>query len=142
MPQLNDLICFAVYTAEHAFNRVYKPLLRELGLTYPQYLVMIALWSEDDQTVGGLGKKLMLASSTLTPLLKRLEKQGHVARRRDTADERQVRVRLTEQGLALRERASSIPSCITEATGMSNERLAKLIAEITAVREHLLDTTK
>ena len=75
-----------MYSANHAFNRVYKPLLDALGLTYPQYLTLLALWAEDDQTVGSLGGKLFLESSTLTPLLKRLEAMGHVVRRRDPAD--------------------------------------------------------
>jgi len=80
--------------AGHAFNRVYKPLLDRLGLTYPQYLLMVALWEQDDQTVGALGEKLFLESSTLTPLIKRLESVGLLARTRDPTDERQVRVRL------------------------------------------------
>src|SRR5258706_16439520 len=103
--RLGEFLCFAVYSASHAFNRVYKPLLDELGLTYPQYLVMVLLWEQDDQTVGSLGEKLFLESSTLTPLLKRLEALGYVKRTRDPVDERQVRVRLTERGRALRERA-------------------------------------
>src|SRR5438874_8124185 len=92
--RFSDFLCFAVYSASHAFNRVYKPLLDELGLTYPQYLVMVLLWEQDDQTVGSLGEKLFLESSTLTPLLKRLEALGQVKRNRDQVDERQVRVRL------------------------------------------------
>ena len=94
--RLGEFLCFAVYSASHAFNRVYKPLLDELGLTYPQYLVMVLLWEQDDQTVGSLGEKLFLESSTLTPLLKRLEALGYVKRTRDPVDERQVRVRLTD----------------------------------------------
>src|SRR5689334_24753737 len=96
--KLNDLLCFAVYAAGHGFNRVYKPLLDPLGLTYPQYLVMKALWEQDSQTVGALGEKLSLESNTLTPLLKRLEAQGRVRRVRDPRDERQVRVQLTAAG--------------------------------------------
>src|SRR5437764_15290881 len=88
---VDDNLCFAIYSAGHAFNRIYKPLLQALDLTYPQYLVMVALWSRDDQTVGSLGDKLLLESSTLTPLLKRLEAMGHLTRSRDPADERQVR---------------------------------------------------
>src|SRR5204863_1371496 len=105
---VDDHLCFAIYSAGHAFNRIYKPLLAALDLTYPQYLVMVALWSRDDQTVGGLGEKLLLESSTLTPLLKRLEVSGHLTRSRDPADERQVRVRLTDRGSALREQARDI----------------------------------
>src|SRR5260370_24247641 len=98
--RLGEFLCFAVYAASHAFNRVYKPLLDELGLTYPQYLAMVLLWERDDQTVGSLSEKLFLESSTLTPLLKRLEALGHVKRTRDPADERQVRVRFTDKGRA------------------------------------------
>src|SRR5258706_14550153 len=99
--KLNDFLCFAVYAAGHGFNRIYKPLLEPIGLTYPQYLVMTALWEQDNQTVGGLGEKLSLESNTLTPLLKRLENQRRIRRVRDPRDERQVRVRLTAAGRAL-----------------------------------------
>ena len=88
--KLDNFICFALYTANHAMNRVYKPLLDALGLTYPQYLVMVSLWEEDGQTVGGLGDKLFLESSTLTPLLKRLEAAGYIRRERSREDERVV----------------------------------------------------
>lgn len=136
-PPLSELLCFAVYSASHAFTRFYKPLLKELGLTYPQYLVMIALWAEDDQTVGGLGRQLHLESNTLTPLLKRLEKLGFVARRRDDADERQVRVTLTDEGRALQKRAAAIPDCITKASGLSADDLARLTKEIAVLRQNL-----
>jgi len=99
IPKLDDFLCFAIYSANLAVNRVYKPLLDQLGLTYPQYLVLVVLYEEDDQTVGRLGDKLFLDSSTLTPLLKRMESVGYVTRQRDPQDERQVRVRLTQQGL-------------------------------------------
>ncbi len=89
--RLGEFLCFAVYSASHAFNRVYKPLLDELGLTYPQYLVMVLLWEQDDQTVGSLGEKLFLESSTLTPLLKRLEALGQVKRTRDRCGKRRGR---------------------------------------------------
>lgn len=138
LPRLDEFLCFAVYSAGHAFNRVYKPLLDELDLTYPQFLAMVALWAEDDQTVGSLGEKLLLESSTLTPLLKRLEALGYVSRRRDAEDERQVRVRLTKAGAALRAKARDIPGCILEATGLSIEGLRRLQAEISALRENLL----
>ena len=87
---VSDLLCFAIYSAGHAFNRVYKPLLDALGVTYPQYLVLVALWTKDDRTVSELGTQLYLESSTLTPLLKRLEAMGYVTRTRDPDDERQV----------------------------------------------------
>lgn len=135
---LNPFICFAVYSANLAFSRVYKPFLEELGLTYPQYLALISLWAEDDQTVGQLGEKLFLESNTLTPLLKRLEALGHIERKRDPADERQVRVSLTAKGKALRERARCVPEGILEASGMELGALQALSAEIVALRERLI----
>lgn len=135
--RLGEFLCFAVYATGHAFNRVYKPLLDELGLTYPQYLVMVLLWERDGQTVGGLGDRLFLESSTLTPLLKRLEALGHVTRERDPADERQVRVRLTASGRALREKAREIPDCILAASGLQPEQLRRLRDDLTALREAL-----
>jgi len=132
--RLDNFLCFAVYSAGHAFNRVYKPLLDKLGLTYPQYLLMVALWEQDDQTVGALGEKLFLESSTLTPLIKRLESVGLLARTRDPTDERQVRVRLTARGNALRDRALEIPPCILAASGLKAEDLRRLASEISALR--------
>ncbi|MGO4725856.1 MULTISPECIES: MarR family winged helix-turn-helix transcriptional regulator [unclassified Inquilinus] len=139
-PVPDDFICFAVYSAGHAFNRVYKPLLSALGLTYPQYLVLVALWAKDDRTVGSLGETLFLESSTLTPLLKRLEGMGLLARRRDPDDERQVRVRLTEAGAALRDKARDFPSCVDGATGLSEDALRRLRSDILSVRTALLKT--
>jgi DNA-binding MarR family transcriptional regulator len=135
--ELGQFLCFEIYAAGHAFNRVYKQLLGRLGLTYPQYLVMVALWERDDQTVGSLGEKLSLESSTLTPLLKRLETVKQVRRTRDPVDERQVRVRLTDKGRALREKALEIPGCILEASGLSIKDLRRLQAEIAALRHDL-----
>ena len=135
--KLDTFICFAVYTASHAFNRVYKPLLDELGLTYPQYLAMVCLWEEDGQTVGGLGEKLFLESSTLTPLLKRLEMAGYIHRERSKQDERVVVLRLTEEGKRLKERAETVPGCIIDASGHNADQLARLQAEIVALREAL-----
>ena len=136
--QLDDFLCFAIYSASHAFNRFYKPLLDELGLTYPQYLVLTALWTEDNQTVGGLGEKLFLESNTLTPLVKRVEAMGYVVRSRDPADERQVRVRLTPEGSALRAKACHVPADVLHATGLSVDALRQLKFEITNVRDSLL----
>ena len=135
---VGEWLCFAVYSTGHAFNRVYKPLLDQVGLTYPQYLVMVALWSKDGQTVGELGDTLFLESSTLTPLLKRLEALGHVTRERDPADERQVRVRLTRVGTALQTKARDIPACILERTGLSVREVNRLQADISKLRENLL----
>jgi DNA-binding MarR family transcriptional regulator len=135
--KLDDFICFAVYTASHALNRVYKPLLDALGLTYPQYLAMVALWGQDGQTVGGLGEKLFLESSTLTPLLKRLESAGYIRRERSREDERVVVIRLSEEGKRLKEKATGIPGCIAEASGRDAADLTRLQAEIVALREAL-----
>lgn len=135
--KLDNFLCFAVYSANHAFTRVYKPLLEALDLTYPQYLVMVLLWDNDDQTVGSLGDRLMLESSTLTPLLKRLETLGHIRRARDPADERQVRIGLTHKGRALREKAVKIPGCILEASGLKLGELKRLQNEIIALRNAL-----
>jgi DNA-binding MarR family transcriptional regulator len=136
--KLDSFLCFAIYSVNHAFNRVYKPLLDRLKLTYPQYLAMAVLWERDDQTVGSLGEKLFLESSTLTPMLKRLEALKYISRIRDQDDERQVRVRLTKIGLALREKAEAIPACIIEATGLNPEGAAKLKEEITKLRASLV----
>jgi len=133
-----DHLCFAIYSAGHAFNRVYKPLLAELNLTYPQYLVMIALWAEDNQTVGDIGGKLFLESSTLTPLLKRLEALGYLTRRRDPDDERQVRLTLTDKGSSLRKKARDVGGCVGAATGLSLDDVIRLRGEIVALREHLM----
>src|SRR5215467_6167202 len=106
--ELGDFLCFAIYSTGHAFNRVYQPLLRDLGLTYPQFIAMILLWDQDGQTVGELGQRLSLQSNTLTPMLKRLEALGYIKRSRDAADERQVRINLTDAGRKLRPRAVDI----------------------------------
>jgi DNA-binding MarR family transcriptional regulator len=134
---LEIFLCFAIYSASHAFNRIYQPLLQGLGLTYPQYIVMVLLWERDGQTVGELGQRLFLESNTLTPLLKRLEALGHVKRRRDAADERQVRIFLTEVGRKLRQRAVNIPRCILDASGLDGEQAKRLLGEISALREAL-----
>ncbi len=137
LPQPGDMLCFSLYAASHALSRVYKPHLEPLGLTYPQYLVMLSLWAQDGQTVGEIGDVLYLESSTITPLLKRLEAAGLVSRSRDAADERVVRVRLTEAGSGLRARAAPIPGCILEATGLSLEEVERLRTEIERLRRNL-----
>ena len=135
---LDEQLCFTLYSASMAVNRMYKPMLDEMGITYPQYLAMAVLWEQNDQTVGSLGEKLFLESSTLTPRLKRLEALKYISRIRDQDDERQVRVRLTKAGLALREKAEAIPACIVEATGLTPEGVAKLKEEITTLRASLV----
>ncbi|MBU6449626.1 MAG: MarR family transcriptional regulator [Rhodospirillales bacterium] len=139
--RLDDFLCFSIYAAEHAFSRAYKPLLADIRLTYPQYLVMTVLWEEDDQSVGQLGTKLSLESSTLTPLLKRMEADGLLSRHRDKQDERVVRVKLTEPGDKLRERAAKIPACILGATGMSLEELGRLRDQITQLTQRLVEAS-
>ena len=135
--KLDSFICFALYSANHAMNRIYKPLLDELGLTYPQYLVMVTLWEKDEQTVGGIGERLFLESSTLTPLLKRLETAGLIRRERSREDERQVLVRLSADGKALKEKALAVPACILEASECSLGEMDRLRQEIVALREAL-----
>ncbi|MCA2014350.1 MarR family transcriptional regulator [Cereibacter sphaeroides] len=132
-----DMLCFSLYSAQHAMQAAYKPLLDPLGLTYPQYLVLSALWVQDDQTVGALGAQLALETNTLTPLLKRMEAAGLVARRRDKVDERQVRVTLAPEGEALRQKAAHVPACFLEATGMSLPEVMALRDQVKALRDHL-----
>ncbi len=134
---LDEFLCFAVYSLGHAFNRAYKPLLEALGLTYPQYVAMVVLWERDDRTVSELGDKLHLDSGTLTPLLKRLEAAGLVQRARDPEDERQVRIRLTKAGQALKEKARAIPAAMLCATGQSAPDLRALKDELLHLRDQL-----
>ena len=135
--KLGDFLCFSLYSASHAFTRVYKPLLERLGLTYPQYLVMVLLWERDGQTVGQIGEQLFLESSTLTPLLKRLEAAGHVRRERNPADERQVLIRLTEDGRALKQRTEDFWNHLTAATGMTEAEMVDLRDGIQMLRTNL-----
>ena len=135
--RLDNQICFAVYSAAHAFNRVYKPLLDRLGLTYPQYLVMLTLWERDGVPLKDIGERLFLDSGTLTPLLKRLETAGLVKRTRSTEDERQVLIALTAQGHALKEKARNVPQSILEASDCSVGELVALKSEIVALRDRL-----
>jgi MarR family transcriptional regulator, organic hydroperoxide resistance regulator len=134
---LDQFLCFAVYSTGLAFNRVYKPLLDQLGLTYPQYLAMVALWQQDGQTVSQLGEKLSLESNTLTPLIKRLEAGGFVTRRRDTDDERVVRVSLTPKGSDLTKEAACLPEQIMKATGITPNELQAVHTTLKALRSNL-----
>jgi DNA-binding MarR family transcriptional regulator len=134
---LDRQLCFAVYSAEHAFTRFYRRLLGPLGLTYPQYLVLLVLWEHDDLVVSDIGQRLGLDSGTLTPLLKRMEAAGIIRRRRDAGDERQVRVTLTAQGRALRARAEEFPRRVGLASSCSAEQLASLLASLTGLRRAL-----
>jgi DNA-binding MarR family transcriptional regulator len=137
MLRLDNQICFAIYSAAHAFNRVYKPLLDQLGLTYPQYLAMLVLWERDGVPVKEIGERLFLDSGTLTPLLKRLESAGLVKRTRSTEDERQVLIALTAQGQALRDKARAVPSSILAASECSIAELSAVKNEIVALRDRL-----
>ena len=124
--KLDSMLCFAVYAAGHAFTRFYKPRLDALGLTYPQYLVFLVLWEADGLTVKALGDRLFLDSGTITPLIKRLESRGLVRRERDTEDERQVRVFLTPDGKALREKALAVPLAVGAALAGEREAVDTL----------------
>ncbi len=135
--RLDSQICFAVYSTAHAFNRVYKPLLDRLGLTYPQYLVMLVLWERDDVPVKDIGERLFLDSGTLTPLLKRLEKAQLIKRTRSREDERQVLIALTPQGQALQDKAKAVPQSILAATACSVAELSTIKNELVALRDRL-----
>jgi MarR family transcriptional regulator, organic hydroperoxide resistance regulator len=134
---LGNQLCFAVYSTAHAFNRVYKPLLDRLGVTYPQYLVMLALWERDGVPVKDIGERLFLDSGTLTPLLKRLEAARLVKRARSREDERQVLVALTPQGQALKEKARGVPPAILAASGCSLGELTAMKRNLIALRDQL-----
>jgi DNA-binding MarR family transcriptional regulator len=135
MLRLSNQLCFAVYSAAHAFNSVYKPLLDAVGLTYPQYLVMLVLWERDGRTVKEIGEQLYLDSGTLTPLLKRMESAGFVRRIRDLEDERQVRITLTSQGSGLRNKAAKIPAAIGCALGSAARDMEKVRDDVVALRD-------
>jgi MarR family transcriptional regulator, organic hydroperoxide resistance regulator len=135
--RLDQQLCFAVYSTAHAFTRFYRPLLKALGLTYPQYLVLMALWETDGQAVNEIGARLWLDSGTLTPLLKRLETMGLVTRRRDETDERQVIVSLTAQGRALEAEAAAFPAQILAASNCSAAELDQMRRLLFGLREQL-----
>ena len=135
--KLSDQLCFATYAAAHAFTRVYKPLLDPLGLTYPQYLVMLVLWEQEGLTVKDIGERLFLDSGTLTPLLKRLQTAGLVERTRDTVDERQVRVTLTPKGRDLHAPVKQAWGQVVCAVGLPQPELEALKHQIHHLRETL-----
>ena len=137
--KLSNFLCFAVYSANLAFGRAYKPILDALGLTYTQYIALVALSEEDEQTVGVLGEKLFLESNTLTPILKKLEQTGYIRRHRDPADERQVRVSLTPAGRRLLEK--DLGETIVEATGLGKEFPA-VQQTVSRLRDNLLRATE
>lgn len=135
---LDNQLCFALYSASLAMTKLYKPLLDALGLTYPQYLVMLALWERDGLTVSELGERLFLDSGTLTPLLKRLEAAGLLVRLRDVQDERRVRITLTGQGRALHDGAQPIPHCVLARTQCTPADIGALTAQLHALRDRLV----
>lgn len=136
-PKLSDQLCFAAYSFTHALNRAYRPLLEPLGLTYPQYLVMMVLWEADELTVKDIGERLKLDSGTLTPLLKRLEAGGYVTRRRGREDERQVIIQLTDEGRALSDKAAGVPTELGCAMGAEWGEIAELRERLLALRDRL-----
>jgi MarR family transcriptional regulator, organic hydroperoxide resistance regulator len=130
---LDDQLCFSLYATSMAITRAYKPMLDALGLTYPQYLVLYALWEEDGRTIGAIADRLALESSTITPLVKRLESAGFVARTRNPADERQVQVRLTPKGADMRARCGCLGEALLARSGMDGAGLASLNAQVQAL---------
>lgn len=134
---LDHQLCFALYSASLAMTKLYKPLLGALGLTYPQYVVMLVLWEQDGLAVSEIGERLFLDSGTLTPLLKRLESMALIVRVRDEQDERRVRVNLIAAGRALKSRAATIPGCILKASRYSVAELISLTRVIKELRERL-----
>ncbi|MDB5454825.1 MAG: marR family protein [Caulobacter sp.] len=139
-PKLADFLCFAIYSANLAYGRAYKPILEQLGLTYTQYIAIVALWEEDNQTVSGLGEKLFLESNTLTPILKKLEVMGYLHRQRDPTDERQVLVSLTEAGRRLREKGLTMN--LVEASGLSPEDFPKMQKGVVTLRDNLIKAAR
>lgn len=135
-PKLADFLCFAIYSANLAYGRAYKPILEELGLTYPQYITIVALWEDNHQTVSGLGEKLFLESNTLTPILKKLEAMGYVRRQRDAKDERQVFVSLTDAGRHLREKGLEMD--LVKASGLNPDEFRKMQKGIVTLRNNLI----
>jgi DNA-binding MarR family transcriptional regulator len=139
---LSRQVCFALYAASRATTALYRPLLDELGLTYPQYLVLLLLWERDGRTVKELGDELRLDSGTLSPLLKRLEAAGLVTRRRSAGDERVVEVHLAPAGTALRRRARAVPARLMAASGLSMAELTALRDTLTALTGELHDAAR
>ncbi|MCY1303877.1 Organic hydroperoxide resistance transcriptional regulator [compost metagenome] len=137
---LDSQLCFALYSTSLAMNKVYRKLLRDLDLTYPQYLVMLVLWEGDGITVTDIGERLFLDSATLTPLLKRLEAAGLVSRQRAQDDERQVIVALTRQGRDLRDKAQAVPQAVAAAAQCSLDEAQDTMQTLHALREKLVSS--
>jgi len=132
---LDQQLCFSLYSASMAISRAYKPMLDALGLTYPQYLVLHALWEQDGRTIGAIAERLGLESSTITPLVKRLESAGLVTRARNPDDERQVQVRLTPRGREIRDECGCLGEELLARSGMTGEQLGKLNRKVQALRD-------
>jgi DNA-binding MarR family transcriptional regulator len=132
---LDRQLGFGLYSAFMAVSQTYKPWLDRIGLTYPQYLVMCVLWEDDDQTIGAIAARLDLEPSTITPLVKRLEQAGHVLRQRNPADERQVKVTLTQQGRDVRAQTRTLAEALYGKSGMTPAEVAELNDRVTALRE-------
>ena len=135
--RLNHQLCFALYSTSLAMTKVYKPLLDRLGLTYPQYLVMLLLWEQDEVKVSALGERLYLDSGTLTPLLKRMQVSGLVVRNRSQEDERRVLISLTDAGRQLKVKAAQVPGCVVSATHVPVSELMALTQQVQALRRRL-----
>lgn len=139
---IDEQLCYAIYSAGLAINRIYKPLLDELGMTYPQYLTMCVLWETDGMTIGAIGDRLSLETSTLTPLLKRLENIGLIDRVRSKHDERQVVVTLTAKGDEMRERAQCLPMAFQQGSGIDLENIISLNQQIKTLRDNFAKKAK
>ena len=137
-PQLDQQLCFALYSTSLAMSKIYRKLLRGLGLTYSQYLVMLVLWEKDEQTVSEVGERLFLDSATLTPLLKRMEAAELLTRTRAAVDERQVIIKLTVRGDALRAQAAKLPPSILQATRCSVEQVVDMKQQLDTLRASLM----
>jgi MarR family transcriptional regulator, organic hydroperoxide resistance regulator len=137
---LDDFLCFAIYSTNLAVNRLNKPVLDELGLTYLQYVALVLLYEHNNQTVSSLSDKLFLESSTLTPLLKRLEAMGHVTRQRDPQDERVVKVNITPKGRKVREKALDYREQLVEKMGLSATDFQNLREDLVKLRTNLSDS--
>jgi DNA-binding MarR family transcriptional regulator len=137
---LADYLCFAIYSANLAYGRAYKQGLEKLGLTYPQWIAIVALWEHDDQTVSELGDRMFLESNTLTPILKKLEAMGYLRRQRDPADERQVRVSLTDAGRRLREKGMQMK--LVKSSGLTPDEFTRLQRSVVRLRDNLIKVAK
>ncbi|ADU37956.1 MarR family winged helix-turn-helix transcriptional regulator [Variovorax paradoxus] len=134
---LDEQLCFAVYSTMLSLNKVYRGLLRDLDLTYLQYLVMLVLWEKDSVNVSEICKRLALETTTLTPLLKRLEARGLIQRVRSASDERQVIVSLTTEGRAMHKEARALPACVAEAMALEPQDIGNLRDQLLALRSNL-----